>query len=231
MNLILSALGLGLAGTDVLGVFIVIAALSRKTPKRKIILFAVTVFVATVLLGVTLSLLLGASVNNIATFINSLPDLIWVIVSVFLIVVLWAWAILRAVRHCKHKDTTKKETAPKFYKYIKYGLFPVSIVFALLAITDPSFLALIGLAGYDGNILSIIAAFSVWILVSQASLFAFVIALLTNQGKKLEKWLNKFHEKYAQKISVALTAVIFCIGLLFLIDLIVFLTTNSWLFD
>ena len=79
MELIISAFLLGVAGFDVLGVIVLVAALSARVPKKSILIFVITAFIATVLLGVGLSLFLSPLVDYIANMVNQFSDSIWVI--------------------------------------------------------------------------------------------------------------------------------------------------------
>ena len=76
METIALSLALGLAGIDILGAIIVIAAASAGVRKPSIVLFTLIVFLGTILLGTLLSVFVGSSVESIARYTNQLPDLV-----------------------------------------------------------------------------------------------------------------------------------------------------------
>lgn len=231
MELIISAFLLGVAGFDVLGVIVLVAALSARVPKKSILIFVITAFIATVLLGVGLSLFLSPLVDYIANMVNQFSDSIWVIINLFLIVLLFVWVLFRTVKLANKKSFDKRKHKSFFSKIMKYGMVFVGIVFALSSIFDPTFLALIALAGNNSDIISVVTAFAVWVLISQISLFIFAVAILINKHKNLNEWIKKIQKKYSQTISISLTIIIFIVCLLLLINLITFLNTGSWLIN
>ena len=95
MELLTSAVLLGFAGLDILGIPIILAALAAKTGKRAILHFALTVLLATILGGLILAQILGSSVNLIAEIYQRLPDSVWIALDVLLIATLSWWLYCR----------------------------------------------------------------------------------------------------------------------------------------
>lgn len=228
MDLVFAAFGLGLAGFDVLGAGVILAAVAAKSSKRSVVVFALTNLVVTVLLGTVLALLLGPSVDNLASMVNNLPDEVWAGVMFVVIVLLFLWAIKRVLAIAQRKNPHEKHQS-RLGKFMKYGLFAVGVIFGLFAVVDPSFLALVALAGHDGNVLWIILSFVVWTFASQAPLYVLAVAVLLGKHKKLEKTIERVKAKYGRHFSIAITVVIGLAGVVLLADLVKYLATGSWL--
>lgn len=226
MELILAALGLGLAGIDILGVVVITTALSVGASKRSVVLFALTTLIATVIIGVVFSLLLDTSVARISQFVDTLPDYVWVIVNALFAGVLLTWVTARIF---KKTPRVKKTETSRVTKWIKSSLFIVGIFFAVSALADPSFLALIAVSAQNDSFLLVITANILWILISQAPLFALAIAVLFNKHKPLLKWFERVKITYAKQLHVALTILILMCALLLIADLVAFFVSNNWL--
>lgn len=227
MDLILVALGLGIAGIDIFGIVVIVAALSAGASKRAILTFATTVFIGTVILGTALSLLLGSSVGRITEYIQELPDVIWVCANLLAALLLLVWATKRLIKYIKHRKQPKQKSS--FDKWLKYGLFIVGVWFAVCALTDPSFLALIAISGNNDGVVGIVIAHALWILVSQAPLFIFATAVKFDKHKPLMKKIEKAKKRYSRRTSLLLTAIVALAAAAFIINLTAYLITSEWL--
>jgi len=190
-------------------------------------MFAATVLVGTIALGVILSVFIGPSVSIIAELINKIPNFIWVLVYVSVIFTLLLWGVFRCIKITKHKKISNK--SPAATKWLQRGLFIVALVFIISTLLDPSYLALIALAGHDNTLLNVILAHSFWIIISQLPLFIFSVAVLLNTHKRLLKWFQKFWTRHGGKVSVFLTLVIFIVAGVLIVDLFSYLTRGEWL--
>lgn len=227
MELILFSIGLGLAGLDIFGVFVIMAALSMGASRKSIISFAITVFTATIIVGVSLSFALGNNVSRISELIIGLPDSTWVVINSSTAILLLWWAGSRSFMN--HRKNTLSKDKPLFKKWIKRGLFITGVIFAISALTDPSFLALIAVAGHNGNVATVVIANTFWILISQAMLFIFTTTIVLNKHKLWMKWFTAFQDKHRKTFSIGLTFVITVSGITILVDTLSFLFTGQWL--
>ena len=140
--------------------------------------------------------------------------------------------LLLVNRGCFNEE--KKETF--LTKYIKNGLFIVGIFFAITALTDPSFLALITISGHSQNMIYVILANCIWILISQLPIFVLTIAILFNKHEKIiDYFKNKLAksdkvEKIKKILSILLSIIILVIGILSIVDSINYWFNSSWLF-
>lgn len=187
MDVLAIAVGLGLAGVDVLGALTVLALLTAGASRKVIALFAGTVFFVTTAIGIILSLTLGGFVDELSRFASNLPDTAWVSIDLVVVCILWGWA---ARRWYRQSHNTPKIEKPKTNRWLRYGPLVIGGVFALSALTDPSFLAVIALAGHNGNILSIVFMHVLWVLVSQAPLFVLAIAVMSSKHERVTTWFR-----------------------------------------
>lgn len=235
MNLLAKAFLLGIAGFDSTGAIVIITALTMGLSKKQILLFAITTFIGTVLIGVGCSTFLGTSVNTISNLLNSIPDIVYMWIELIIGILLLKWFVERVF--FKSKNDVKEEKKESFLtKYIKNGLFIVGIFFAITALTDPSFLALITISGHSQNVFMVILANCMWILISQLPIFVLTIAILFNKHEKVINYFkNKLSksdkiEKIKKILSILLSIIILVIGILSIIDSIYYWFNSSWLF-
>lgn len=129
----------------------------------------------------------------------------------------------------------KRKKESFIIKYIKKGLFIVGLIFAITALTDPSFLGVITLSGHSTNMVEVVLANCVWISISQSPIFVLTIAVMLG---KHEKIISYFDEKISKSqrikklkkaFSITLTIIILLAGLLLLSEAIYYLLTESWL--
>lgn len=218
------SLGLGVAGVDPIGVLLVMAALGAGVKKRAVIGFGVMVLIGTVVLGVMLSMLFGASVMAIVNALKQLPDVIWAVVDAVVVAMLWGWAARRVYARKKPQkpDYTKK--------WLSRGMVMVGVLFILSMLVDPSYLALIAAAGHQRHIGLAALAHGMWILVSQLPLFVLLVAVIFNKHKPVVARMKAIQERYGQRISWSVTGVIIIVGAIFAVDLGSFLVSGKWLF-
>jgi cytochrome c biogenesis protein CcdA len=226
MEFLLSSLVLGLAGFDIFGFAILLAAHSSKASKMAIMLFAAIVFVATVVGGVTISLFFAKSISLIADYFLQLPNSLWLGLKTILIIGLcfWLYKSLSA-----NKKLTENET--KSSGWLKKGLLGMGLLFATSSFIDPSFIALTAIAGQNGNVVLIILALSIWVLVSQIPLFLLSIAIATNCHVSFIKWFETLKTKYWNFFQYLLNGTLVITIVVLVFDVIYFLTTNISIFD
>jgi|GEM_PF-6688661 len=108
VELVLLALGLGIAGVDVVGALVVLAALSRGIRRGAIAAFAVTALAGTTILGVAVALFVGDGIGGLVTRVVDLPDAVWVVLESVLVVLLLRWAYRRWARRREAPDPERR---------------------------------------------------------------------------------------------------------------------------
>ena len=95
MKLLFSAVVLGITGFDPLGIPIIIGALSANANKKAITTFTLTVLFGSVISGTFMSVFLGNNISFLANFFGLLPNYVWVVLNILLILGLSYWLIKR----------------------------------------------------------------------------------------------------------------------------------------
>ncbi len=140
IELLLTALGLGLAGLDPAGALFVAGALGAGARERHVVAFSLVTLLGTAAFGTALSLTLGPRITDIDWgFLFSSPG---ALVEAALGLVLVAWGLARAWRPATRAP---KPRSPRGTGLI--ALVALAILFALSAILDPTFVSLAVIAG------------------------------------------------------------------------------------
>jgi hypothetical protein len=226
VKLLLTAVALGLASLDLTATVLAVGALGAGARNRALLTFGCVCLVGTLVLGVTLSLVIGPRIAglNLGSLLPHDPaeDLIAAVVEVVLGLGLMTWGIVRAL---KPATTPPKPTVPR-------GLGPASlaavgILFALAAILDPPFLSLVVIAGRYEHFWSVVAAHSTWVCVSHAPL---ILILALAVGIDHDLIVNRFQSGWTRirPIIVRLvTAIVLLSGALLLVDAAWFFVTGN----
>lgn len=225
MNNLLLVLGLGLAGIDPVGMMLLIAAMTAGASKKQIYLYGLLVLAGTTILGLTLSAILGAGFAQITSHIegaiNSFSDRTWTWISFVIIAVLLYFASKRLLA----KDKKEEGAGAKGGK----GLIAGAGFMVFTAITDPTFIALMGLAGQVNNLALSILYSLLWTLISQASLFLLIGAVIFGKHEIFIDKFNRFYQRYKIRIDQTITGLLFLLALVFIADLVYFWLTGIWL--
>lgn len=235
MNLIFTSFFLGLAGFDIAGAMIIIAALSMKCSKKQIYVFAFTSLISTVAVGLLSSKVLGTSINYLANLFRDIPDKVYAIIGLLVGLILLYWFIERVFISNKYQQ--KEERKENFFeKFIKKGMFLVGILFSLWAISDPSFWGVVTLATQNKNLMLITLAFIMWMVVGQLPLYVLTVAILFNKHEKIINWFdkkikgNKHIEKIKEVLKITVSIVILAASIYFVADSVFYLLNGVWLF-
>ena len=226
VKLLLTAVALGLASLDFTATVLAVGALGAGARNRALLTFGCVCLVGTLVLGVTLSLVIGPRIAglDLGSLLPHDPaeDLIAAIVEVVLGLGLVTWGIVRALEPA---TTPPKPTMPR-------GLGPTSlaavgILFALAAILDPPFLSLVVIAGRYEHFWSVVAAHSTWVVVSHAPLILLlVLAVSLDRALVLDRFQTWW--TWIRPIVVRLvTATILLVGALLLLDAAWFFVTGD----
>lgn len=224
---LLVVLSLGIAGIDPVGMMLLIAAMTKGFTKRQSITYALLVFLGTAATGTLLSAVFGARLTSLISRLLSnfiaLPDAVWVLIYVLVILLLVTWAVKR-VLHKEKADTEKAK------KGVGKGVYGMAAFMVFTAIVDPSFLAVLALSSRHCFLLAFFYN-SLWVLLSQLPLALLTVAVLFNQHQSFIEKYNYFYDRYQAKISLAITSFIFLVAAGFLLDLVSYLSTGIWLFE
>lgn len=212
IELLLTALGLGLAGLDPAGALVAAGALGGGARERHVAAYGLVSLLGTVAFGTALSLILGPRIADIDWgALASGPGA--AIVETVLGLGLVAWGLARVQRPATRAP---KPRSPRGTGLI--ALVALAILFALSAILDPTFVSLAVIAGQGESFWSVVVAHSVWVLVSQAPL---VLLLVAMAGGRHERFVIRFRSWWAKirpAVGHLVTGAVLLVGAFFLLD-------------
>lgn len=205
-----------------MGAILVASAIAAGLSRAKIILFTASVFVFTVLTGVFFSYAGTSFIANIKSSLPSQGSALWAVLNIIIITVICVWL------YKKSKPTNNAKPQRKLTGSA-WAILAAGIAFGVSAIFDPTFLAVISLAGQSGNLLTIITMHTVWILVSQIILFGlFVAYMLGKHQVVLQKSKAAWHKHKNMFTRLLYAAAVVSIVIL-LTDTLAYFITGSYL--
>ena len=226
MQALLSIIGLGLLGIDPIAALIATSAIATHTKKYKILLFTLSFLIGTVVLGVILSLLGQGVLDYLQSFIPNDDSPLWLILNAIIIIAIIVWLVVRFSRRNKPKKEKKsKRKVGSVWQLVSLGLF-----FALTALSDPTFYAVIVVAAETHNVFAMAGLHLLWITITQIPLIAVLIAYYLNAHKKLLSITDRLWSAHKQKLMVVLYSGAIVIALVLLADTIFYLVSGKYLF-
>lgn len=225
MKLLFSAVVLGITGFDPLGIPIIIGALSANADKKAITTFTLTVLFGSVISGTFMSVFLGNNISLLANFFGLLPNYVWVVLNILLILGLSYWLIKRLTS----SENNKKKEVRTSSGWSQMDMFVTGLLFTLSAFPDPAFISLVVLCGHNGNLIVTIIAFTIWILISQFPIFLSNIAIINNCGEEFISKLERIKQKYGRLFDQIINVAIVIIILVFIFNLMSFYFTKTWM--
>lgn len=219
--LLLAALGLGLAGLDPAGALMAVATLAAGASRRTVLVFGSMVLGGSAALGVTLSLTLGVRLRSV-DLLGLLPrgDL-GALVEVVLGLGLLGWVWWRQ-RHRR---------LPGAGRIGRARLLPVlglGVAYAALSLTDPTFAAMVVLAGRGQPVAEVVAAHAVWSLTSQLPLVVLLAAVLAGAHDGAVTWFQRWWTRVGPALRRGVSVLALVVGVLLLADAVFFAVTGSF---
>lgn len=215
--------GLGLIGLDPSGALVAAVALAAGARDRDVVVFGGIVLVGTIGLGAVLTVTVG---ERLARFdwTSLVPEAgLRAGLEVGAALILAAWAGARIVRGTA-------ATEPRTVGAGTLGLVATGVLFVGTAATDPSFAALVVLAGREASLSGVVVANATWTAVSQAPLFLLVLAVLRGRHHTTLATLRRLRGRWAPRVRVAVTAGLGLASLVVLADAVSWATRSSFLF-
>jgi hypothetical protein len=212
IELLLVALGLGLAGLDPGGLLVAAGALAVGARERYVAAYGLVTLLGTVAFGTALSLVVGPRVADIdwgALATSTGAGLVEIALGLGLV----AWGIARAPRPATHAP---KPRSPRGRGPV--ALLALAILFALSAVLDPTFVSLAVVAGWGEPFWSVVAAHSVWVIVSQAPLVLLLAAMAGGKHERFVARFRSFWERVRPAVGRMITAAALLVGAFFVVD-------------
>jgi cytochrome c biogenesis protein CcdA len=210
--LLVTVLGLGIAGLDPAGALIAAAALTAGARDRAVLLYGVVVLVGTALLGTVLSLTLGARLASVDWSVLVPAGRVGAILEIAVGAGLLAWAVIRLRRRGARTPRPRRERTGSL------GLAGVGALFALSAALDPTFIAVVVLAGRDAVVAEVALAHALWAVVSQAPLVLLLVAVARGRHQRAVTWFASWWSRAQPVVRRVVTAALILTGVVLLFD-------------
>lgn len=205
--------GLGLLGLDPAGALVAAVAIAAGARDRQIVVFGAVVLVGTTLFGAALAVTVGERLAQI-DWASLVPHgALRAGLEAGAAFVLAAWAGVRIVRGSAVSEPRAIRTSPA-------GVVAGGVLFVGTAATDPTFAALVVLAGRDGSVVGPTVANAAWTLVSQVPLFLVVLAVVLGRHRAAVATLRRLRGQWAPRVRALVTAVLGLGALLLLTDVL-----------
>lgn len=214
MEFVTAVILLGIAGLDFSGAMIILTALTLGATRKDVRTFALIDFIGTVAVGVMCSCFLNENIERLTNWTNHIGAILELAVACMLLILV----IQRVFSNGKNESNNFLKSA------LDKGMISVGIAFSIGALMDPSFMALITLAGYNMEFVQIISANCAWILISQSPAFILTIAVMLGKYEKLEAFVQQklkehsWFERLKRILPNLLTIIILTAALLLIAD-------------
>jgi hypothetical protein len=210
--LLVTVLGLGLAGLDPAGALIAAAALTAGARDRAVLLYGAVVLVGTALFGTVLSLTLGARLASVDWSVLVPAGRAGAVIELAVGAGLVAWAAVRLRR----KEA--RAPRPRRQRTGGLGLAGVGALFALSAALDPTFIAVVVLAGRDAVVAEVALAHALWALVSQAPLVLLLVAIARGRHQRAVEWFAAWWSRVQPGVRRVVTGALVVTGVVLVLD-------------
>lgn len=222
-EVVVAAVGLGLAGIDPAGLLLALGSLAAGARERTVLLFTAIVVAGTALLGTVLTLGLGRQLQDFDWTSVFPPDWLGALIEGFLAAALLAWALIRLRR--------PGARPPRPSKRARTGLALVwaGLLFAASAPLDPTFVGLVVLAGRGESVLAVVLAHVMWVVVSQLPLVALAVLIMLGRHDRAVDSLRNLLPRMRPTLARVGTATLAVIGLLMAVDVAWWLSAGEFL--
>lgn len=227
LELLTSTIGLGIAGMDPIGALIAIAALGSGARSRNVLAYGFLMIAVTVVLGVVLSLVVGTRLASLfdRDLLNQ-GDRFWAMGEGVAGFVLVAWGIRRIVRPPNLHDSGSKSHGTGLQ-----ALCGVGFLYGMSSILDPTFVAVVILAGRHGSFLDAGVSHLLWIMISQLPLVVVLGAILSGRYTTIIEPLKTGWQRIRPWLSRIGTAATLLISFFLLADAWMWLATGEFLVE
>lgn len=209
--LLATVLGLGLAGLDPAGALIAVGALSAGARDRAVLLYGAIVLAGTALLGTLLSLTLGARLAGVDWSVLLPAGRTGAVIEVVVGVALLAWAAIRLRGGARAPRTRRARTGSA-------SLSGAGVLFTASAVLDPTFVAVVVLAGRGQDVPAVVLAHVLWAVVSQAPLVVLLVAVARGAHQRAVEWFRDWWSRMQPVVRGVVTGALVITGAVLVLD-------------
>ncbi|GLQ16451.1 hypothetical protein [Maritalea porphyrae] len=217
----------GIAGIDPMGLTLLLAGIASGVKKRQVAAFGLATFFGTILLGVLFSLFGGQITDWIRPLVPQANDPSWAMAEIAVALLIGYWLFTHITARSRTHDNTEGRESGRPSSV--FGMAVSGFAFSLSAVPDPAFLATAVIASQTSSLPKMIIMHSIWVLVSQILLFAFIAAYLLDAHEPLKDFVRPIWESVKRPVIGALYVGIgaLCFGMA--IDAIALFATGEYL--
>ena len=222
-----STVGLGLLGIDPITAVYLIAMAVRNDKKLKIILFMLSFAVFSVVIGAAIAIIFGASAFDfIQQFILAKDSVVWAFVQFGAGVSIVIFTVYKLQQ--RRKGFVKKDKHVVKGSTLKY-IF-IGFLFALSSFTDPTYFAIILIAGDTNTPLMIFIILTIWFMFSQ--LLAVIVYITIQFGflQSLSSFVERIKTFKIRGLSNAMYAIFIVVAVLLMINSSMYFWNGMYLF-
>ncbi|MBJ7454233.1 MAG: hypothetical protein JHC71_19420, partial [Blastococcus sp.] len=212
-GVLLAVLGLGLAGLDPAGALIAAAALTAGARDRAVLLYGFVVLAGTAVLGTVLSLSLGARLADVDWSVLVPAGRIGAVIEVAVGAGLLVWAVIRIRRSDARAPRPRRRGRTG-----GAGMAGVGALFALSAALDPTFVAVVVLAGRDTDVAEVVLAHVLWALISQSPLLLLLVAVAMGRHQRAVAWFGGWWSRAQPVVRTVVTVALVVTGAVLVLD-------------
>lgn len=223
--LLLAALALGVAGLDPLGALLIAGALAGGASRAGVCAFTAAAGATTVTIGTAFSVAIKPALDRLGS-LPTVPEDVWLLIDTILVVLLLLWGIRRVRRGAPGEASSRGARRMTGIPM----LIGTGVVFALSALTDPAFYAVVVvLAGRGEPVWLAMVALAIWFAVSQSPLMILTLATVTGGHERLARGLQGLWQRGRPILRGLGTAVIFTGAAVLAIDAGLYLISGGFL--
>ena len=223
IELLVTALALGLAGIDPAGLLLALGSLAAGARERTVLVFTAIVVAGTALLGTVLTLTLGQQLQRFDWKSLFPPDWLGATIEALLAAALLMWVVVRFRR------PEARPPRPANRGRTGTALVWGGLLFAASAPLDPTFVGLVVLAGRGESVPAVGLAHVTWIVVSQLPLVALAVAVMLRRHDRAVAWLRDLMPRVRPVLARLGTATLALAGVIMATDAVWWLVTGHFL--
>lgn len=225
-SLWITVLALAIAGIDPIGALIGIAALAGGAKREIVIVYGFAKFAGAIAVGTILALTAATVSIDINWHFPSIPDYVWASGQLILGLILLAIGI-KLWR--SRLDTDDLEPKWKWMFRSPVTLIAAGFLTGVTAPSDPTFDTVTYLVSQTDSLITILAAETIWIVVSQLPLTVLMVALAFNKHHGVSEWIQSTWDRLQPIIRGAIMGLLAIAGMFLIANVSLWITIGKWL--
>ncbi|MEM7340595.1 MAG: hypothetical protein AAF467_18200 [Actinomycetota bacterium] len=219
---------LGVAGIDPVGAALLLSVISSGGSRASVLAFSTAALVTTVASGVILAIVGRGLLDQLTQLIPSAQSAVWAWVEGVAAVAILVW-LARRRRPSAGPATADQPRSAAPGSLIGYGA--AGALFSITSVIDPTFVATAAVAGPTATVTTLIAAFTIWTMISQLMLFGLAAAFVANVHQPLVRRIRTLIARLRPVLSGTVGGVALVMAAVLLLDAVWFAATGRYLLE